>query len=113
MLGIIIGISSVIAIVSLGEGGQNTITSEFEKIGAATINISVNQIKAQQSDYITYKDVEQIKEKVETVKYISPSISKMGVVISDIKNKRASIVGGNADIFALQNTEFLYGRAFL
>ncbi len=31
MLGIIIGISSVITIVSLGKGGQNTITGEFEK----------------------------------------------------------------------------------
>lgn len=31
MLGIIIGISSVISIVSLGVGGQNTITGEFEK----------------------------------------------------------------------------------
>ena len=29
MLGIIIGISSVISIVSLGVGGQNTITGEF------------------------------------------------------------------------------------
>jgi putative ABC transport system permease protein len=112
MLGIIIGISSVIAIVSLGEGGQNTITAEFEKIGASTINISVNQMKAEQSEYITYKDIEQIKEKVEAVKYISPGISKSGVVISDIKNKRASVTGGNPDIFPLQNSEFLYGRAF-
>lgn len=31
MLGIIIGISSVIAILSLGEGGKSSITGEFEK----------------------------------------------------------------------------------
>jgi putative ABC transport system permease protein len=112
MLGIIIGISSVITIVSLGQGGQNTITGEFEKIGAATINVSVDNTKAEQSDYITYKDIEQIKEKVDTIKYITPAISKSGIAISDIKNKRASISGGNEELFVVQNSEFLYGRGF-
>jgi putative ABC transport system permease protein len=112
MLGIIIGISSVITIVSLGQGGQNTITGEFEKIGAATINVSVDSTKAELSDYITVKDIEQIKEKVDTIKYITPNVSKNGVAISDTKNKRSSITGGNADLFATQNSEFLYGRGF-
>lgn len=87
MLGIIIGISSVITIVSLGQGGQNTITGEFEKIGSSTINVSVDTTKAERSDYITYKDVEQIKEKVDTIKYISPVVSKMGVSISEKRLK--------------------------
>lgn len=112
MLGIIIGISSVITIVSLGQGGQNTITREFEKIGSATINLSVDNSKAEQGDYITYKDIEQIKEKVETVKYITPTVTKNGTAASDISSKRASIMGGNTDLFAVQNSEFLYGRAF-
>lgn len=112
MLGIIIGISSVITIVSLGQGGQNTITGEFEKIGTSTINVSVDNTKAEQSDYITYKDIEQIKEKVDTVKYITPTVSKNGVAISERKNKRASITGTNTDIFPIQNIEMLYGRGF-
>ncbi|MCM0649483.1 ABC transporter permease [Clostridium swellfunianum] len=112
MLGIIIGISSVITIVSLGQGGQNTITGEFEKIGAATINVSLDNSKAEPSDYITLKDIDAIKEKVATVKYISPTVSKNGVAISEVKTKRASITGGNPDLFAAQNAEFLYGRGF-
>ncbi|MCM8710708.1 ABC transporter permease [Clostridium sp. SYSU_GA19001] len=112
MLGIIIGISSVITIVSLGQGGQNTITGEFEKIGAATVNVSVDTSKAEQNDYITYKDIEQIKQKVDTVKYITPTVTKNGVAISETKNKRASITGANTDIFPIQNVEMLYGRTF-
>jgi putative ABC transport system permease protein len=112
MLGIIIGISSVITIVSLGQGGQNTITGEFEKIGAATINVTVDNTKAEQSDYITYKDIEQIRENVDTIKYITPIISKMGVSISETKNKRSSITGANTDIAPIQNLEFLYGRSY-
>jgi len=112
MLGIIIGISSVITIVSLGQGGQNTITGEFEKIGSSTINVSVDTTKAERSDYITYKDVEQIKEKVDTIKYISPVVSKMGVSISEKKTKRANITGANTDFFPIQNVEIIYGRPF-
>jgi putative ABC transport system permease protein len=112
MLGIIIGISSVITIVSLGKGGQNTITGEFEKIGAATVSISVDTTKAKQSDYITFEDIKQIRDKVDTVKYITPSMSKGGVVQSDTSNKRANISGVSVDAFNIQNSEFLYGRAF-
>ncbi|GLC31003.1 ABC transporter permease [Clostridium omnivorum] len=112
MLGIIIGISSVITIVSLGQGGQNTITGEFEKIGAATVSINVDATKAKQSDYITFDDIKQIRDKVDTVKYISPSMSKSGVAQSETSNKRANISGVSIDAFNIDNTEFLYGRAF-
>jgi putative ABC transport system permease protein len=112
MLGIIIGISSVITIVSLGAGGQNTITGEFEKIGSATINVSVNASKAEQSDYISFEDIKQIKDKVETIKYAAPSITKQGIAASDSLNKRASITGTNSDGLTIQNLEFLYGRPF-
>jgi putative ABC transport system permease protein len=33
MLGIIVGIASVIAIVSLGEGGKNEVLGQFDQIG--------------------------------------------------------------------------------
>jgi putative ABC transport system permease protein len=112
MLGIIIGISSVITIVSLGQGGQNAITSEFEKLGASTINIKVDGSKATQSEYITNEDVKQIKDRVSSVKYITPMVQKRGTAQSDIKIKTASITGGNSDLVYLQSLEFLYGRFF-
>lgn len=112
MLGIIIGISSVITIISLGQGGQNTITSEFQKLGSATINIKVNSSEAQTTDYITLEDVKHIKEKIESVKYVSPSISKQGTASSENKNKRAVITGGTVDLAYTDNVEILYGRFF-
>ena len=112
MLGIIIGISSVITIVSLGQGGQNAITSEFEKLGSSTVNIKVDSSKATQNEYMTTEDVKQIKEKVSSVKYITPTVQKRGIVQSDIKTKTASITGGNSDLVYLQSLEFLYGRFF-
>ncbi|GAV22890.1 ABC transporter permease [Carboxydothermus pertinax] len=112
MLGIIIGISSVIAIVSLGQGGQNAITGEFEKIGVASVKIKVDTSKASASDYFTLADLDKIKEKVETVKYAAIEVQKQGVAITDQKNKRAVISGGTLDSFYTNNVEILYGRFF-
>lgn len=112
MLGIIIGISSVITIVSLGEGGKARITGEFEKIGAATVNISVRVQEAQNSDYITLEDIKYIKEKVETVKYVSPALQKNGFAVTEKKTKRSFMFGVNEDYANIQSIEIIYGRMF-
>ena len=112
MLGIIIGISSVITIVSLGQGGQRAITGEFEKLGAASVSIKVDGSKAQSTDYLTLEDVRQIKEKVETVNYVSPVSQRRGVAITDKLSKTAVIKGGTSDLFYIDNVEMLYGRYF-
>jgi len=112
MLGIIIGISSVITIVSLGQGGQSTITGEFEKLGAATVNIKVDSSKASQGDYITLNDINQIRERVDSVKYVSPTVQKQGQVQTEAKNKRAFISGGNTELSYIQNIELVYGRFY-
>jgi putative ABC transport system permease protein len=111
MLGIIIGISSVITIVSLGKGGQNYITEQFAKIGANTVTITLDASKVEQSsDYFTLDDVNQIKNRVDTVKYISPTVSKSGIVRTDIKTKNAQITGVNTDYGLISDVEIVYGR---
>ncbi|GAA0728553.1 ABC transporter permease [Clostridium malenominatum] len=112
MLGIIIGISSVITIISLGSGAQNEITGEFEKIGSSTVILKVNASKASNGDYISYDDIKAIESRVEKVKYVSPSIQRNGVVSSDKKSRRALITGGNSNLVYISNEEVIYGRFF-
>ncbi|MCW6086342.1 MULTISPECIES: ABC transporter permease [Clostridium] len=112
MLGIIIGISSVITIVSLGKGGQNTITGEFEKIGSATVSIKVDQSKASNNDYINQEDADIIKNKIEKVKYVAPIVSRDGFVTEGTKNKKLYIDGSTPDVQYVNNAEMVYGRFF-
>lgn len=112
MLGIIIGISSVITILSLGAGGKNTITGEFEKIGASTLSIKLDPQKASNSDYFTLEDVRTLTERGSSIKYVSPGVNKQGNATSQSKSKRAMITGGSVDLKYIQNTEILYGRFF-
>ena len=111
MLGIIIGISSVITIVSLGNGGKNYISDQFAKMGSNTVTLSVNASKVEQkSDYFTLDDVKQIKNRVDTAKYVSATVSKSGTAIIDTKTNTANITGVNTDYSLISNVEIVYGR---
>lgn len=112
MLGIIIGISSVIAILSLGEGGKNAISGEFGKIGANTVTIKVNNTKATNNDYFTLKDIDRIYEKVPGIKAISPLVQKSGRISSEKKGKSVVIKGTSPSIKSINNYDILYGRYF-
>ncbi|MCY6371661.1 ABC transporter permease [Clostridium ganghwense] len=112
MLGIIIGISSVIAVISLGKGGQTSVISEFEKMGANNVDIDVDRANAEISDYINLKDVQAVKTKVNRVKHISPSILQRGIASSETKRKTAYMTGSNEEFDEINNYVMLYGRFF-
>jgi putative ABC transport system permease protein len=112
MLGIIIGISSVIAIVSLGEGGQSAVTDQLNKIGATTVTIGIDSTKAQKSDYFTLKDATQIKQEVSTIKYVSPTVGEKGTAVSNTASENANITGVTTDYADIENYDISYGRYF-
>jgi putative ABC transport system permease protein len=112
MLGIIIGISSVITILSLGAGGTASITGQFEKIGASTVSIQVNEQKSQKSDYFGLKDTDMLIKKISSVKFASPVTQIQGSIETSKKSKMSIIAGGNDDLQQINGLEMLYGRFF-
>jgi len=76
MLGIIIGIASVIALISLGRGVENFIFSEFELLGASRLSVSSSPPASDtrtRIDPITMNDVENLANP-----QIAPSIAQTG-----------------------------------
>lgn len=119
MLGIIIGISSVIAIVSLGKSGEKTITGEFESIGVNKIYIMTNweeEIKA--SDRLNMADFESINRNFgEELTGLSPNFNSSVAVLnkstlSGDKNKgiSASLYGTNETFGEIQTIDLIDGR---
>ncbi len=95
MLGIIIGISSVILIMSIGNGAKETITSQLDSIGSGQIAIVVN-------DYnytITKDDILYIEDNVDGIKAIQLNDSLPGKV---------STQKGDFDAYAYGCTENNY-----
>lgn len=75
MLGIIIGISSVIVLVGMGQGTQKQVSDKIEQLGTNLITISVNR-----STTITDDELAQLKTKP-GIKEIAPAISQGNVNI--------------------------------
>ncbi|WP_097027026.1 ABC transporter permease [Clostridium peptidivorans] len=112
MLGIIIGISSVITIVSIGEGAKQFITGEFEGMGTNVINLQMNSSSddIQKRDYFTLEDVDLITDKVPEVTAVVPIVSGMGSFKANDKSKRVYVSASNHKYPEIQNIKLSNGR---
>lgn len=112
MLGIIIGISSVITIVSIGQGGKKAITGQFEKIGMDIINIKVKTRDSgiEKRDLLTLKDAKSIKSKIPGVTYVIPYIEGFCYFKTEDQKKEAAVGAVTEDFTKLINLKMLSGR---
>ena len=98
MLGIIIGISSVIMIMSVGGGAKTEMSDALSAIAGGQLYISVNDSGDGSAEYITPGDMEAIKEKVPHVKGVTPSDSMMGTLLSPKGSFDVIASTGTADL---------------
>ena len=107
MLGIIIGITSVIMIVGAGTGVRDYIVGLIQDMGSNAVLVSVDETQATESDYITLDDVANIKTKVKDVERCSPMLMGFARATVDKTASEATVlmIGVNSDVqFALTNT---------
>jgi putative ABC transport system permease protein len=102
ILGIVIGIGSVIALVSIGQATQQSVTSQIQSLGA---NLLTVQPGAQRSEGVrgaqggnttlTNADADAIKTSpdITTLKNVSPELSRRTQVTTGANNTNTQIVG--------------------
>jgi len=111
MLGIIIGISSVITISSIGGAIKQYITGEFAGMGTNVINLQMNTSKSIGTrDFFTLQDAELIQQKVPDVKAVVPMVQATGTVELQDKTKRASVIALNQYYSQIYSMTFAAGR---
>jgi len=102
ILGIVIGIGSVITLISLGQGSQKSIEDQIQSLGSNLLTVSPARqnsggIMGAQggSTSLTLSDAKKIEEKLGTtlVSKISPEYSSRSQVIAGRNNTNVSIVG--------------------
>lgn len=114
VLGIIIGIASVVAILSVGKGVTNNVSGTFNDLGNTSISISVDK-KADNSEKITLSDLEDLKESVSSIKYISPNNSMAVTGVSSSKENDVILISGTPDVqytSGVMNKQIISGRYF-
>ena len=93
MLGIIIGVSAVVAMVSIGQGAQAAVAAQIDSIGTNLLFVSagaqnVGGVRSGTGDTgtntLTVEDLEAIKREVPSVSMVTPNV-----------NARSQLVAGN------------------
>ncbi|MCR4783189.1 MAG: ABC transporter permease [bacterium] len=117
MLGIIIGVSTVITMLALGTGTQNSIQSSIANLGTNTITISawsIQQGGARSGAYgnsrLTIEDAEAIKSSIPGLTKVSPVTQTSAQVIFQEQNWNTTVMGCSPDYRDIANWELTRGR---
>ena len=119
MLGIIIGVASVIAMLAIGEGSKESIRSTISSMGSNMIAIKPGTdvrggVRRSRSEMESLKltDYLAIKEKSTLLTYITPSVDGNGQAINGSNNWPTTINGVNQDYLNIKVWELKSGSMF-
>ena len=104
MLGIVIGVSAVVFLVSFGRGHEANVTGIFESMGANAIYItsatSMTAGLGGATGSLTIEDAEALAnpDRAASIDVVAPMIEKMGKVIHGNENRTVDIIGVTPEI---------------
>ena len=102
MLGIIIGVSAVIAMVSIGQGAQASVQAQIESIGTNLLFVSagaqnVGGVRSGTGDSgtntLTVEDLDAIKREVPSVAMVTPTVNSRTQLVVGNMNWNTSLQG--------------------
>ncbi|MFI2742172.1 ABC transporter permease [Zhouia sp. PK063] len=119
MLGIIIGVASVIAMLAIGEGSKASIRTQISSMGSNMINIRPGAgmrggVRTDPSEMQTLKlnDYDVLKQNANLLTYVSPQVNGSGQVINGSHNWPTSIYGVAPNYIAIKKLEVSSGSMF-
>ncbi|MCT4660706.1 MAG: ABC transporter permease [Tissierellales bacterium] len=114
MLGIIIGIASVIAVVALGNGTESAINGEFESFGVNRVYLFHNyQEEITTKDQMTKEDYNSIRRAMyDKIEHGSITFNKNGTMVNKLTKKEVDLTlnGVNEEYDSLGKIEVIEGR---
>jgi len=119
MLGMIIGISSVIGITSIGQGVQKATEKEIQSLGTNVLQIfpgdavrgNVSQGLGSTST-LTWEDAKEIALQAPSAGVVSAYLQRQGQVVYENKNTSTTIYGTDLNYLEVRNTYPQQGRFF-
>jgi len=119
MLGIIIGVASVIAMLAIGEGSKESIRENISSMGSNMITIqpgadSRGPARGSGGDVqtLTLANYETIKAQSDLISYITPVVNGNGQIINGSNNWPSSIYGVNPEYLNIKVVGLQSGSMF-
>jgi len=120
ILGIVIGIGSVIGMISIGQGAKSSIESNIQTLGSNLIAIlpgaqrTFSAVAAARgsAQTLTIEDAEAIEKEVSNIGGVAPVIQRNYQVVAKNKNTRTQIIGTTAAYSQVRNVQMELGSFF-
>ena len=119
MLGIIIGVASVIAMLAIGEGSKESIKKNISSMGANLITIRpgagmMGGVRSDPSSMqtLTLNDYKTLKTQTHYIKYISPMVNGSGQSIAGSNNWPTTIYGASPEYLSIRDWSVEKGSMF-
>jgi len=119
MLGIIIGVASVIAMLAIGQGSKKSILSQISEMGSNLIMIQPGGdmrggVRQSSSSMETLKlsDYESILKETRLLTAVSPIVNSSGQIVYGSSNKPGTIYGVNQDYLEIRRFSIEDGDMF-
>lgn len=108
MLGMIIGVTSVITLVGLMQGVTDYVVSSFSDLGTNTITISVNNTDTRKVDVDDVYNF--VKENSSVFQYVTPRVSSSYTVKNGTNSINSTVSGVGEDFIKINSLELSSGR---
>ena len=120
MLGIIIGVGSVITLMSIGKGSTAQILSNIESMGANLITVSpamgfgVGGVRGAGGggQTLTMEDAEAISERISYISSVAPSSSSNLQLVVGSENTNSQVIGTTPEYVSVTNLKLASGSFF-
>lgn len=119
MLGIIIGVGSVITMLAIGQGSKKSIQAEISEMGSNMIMIHPGEdmrggvrLSADDMQTLKVKDFEDIRKECGHVSLVSPSVNSTGQAVYGANNTPTSVYGVNEEFLDIRGYKVQDGDIF-
>jgi putative ABC transport system permease protein len=119
MLGIIIGVGSVITLVALGQGSQKDIEGQVASLGTNLLMVHSSSSRsggvrggAGSGSSLQLSDVTALRRNAKFLAAVSPEVRIQSQVVAGAGNWNTSIYGGDPEYLEIRNYQIAGGRAF-
>jgi putative ABC transport system permease protein len=117
MLGIVIGIASVIAMVAVGQGASNSVSSSIESMGANLIMVSPGATRSfggpresrGGAKTLTLEDAGAIASQIDNISSVVREVSSQQQVVATGTNTNTNIMGTESNYATTRNVEITEG----
>jgi putative ABC transport system permease protein len=119
MLGIIIGVSAVIVMVSIGQGATSSVTDQIQSLGSNLLTVSPGQTQSGgvsqglgSSTTLKMSDIELLKKNAPSIQAVAPTVSKNAQIVYQQRNTSTQVMGTTPDYSEVRATKPAIGRFF-